>query len=118
MVEQSKHVCGGVIVAEGLRKNAGATVAAEVRQDQLKFCSPLREGRNPILTRTGKTVQQQERLAGSMNFEVDLLAIEGLDSAGRTCGRHRSASFGKFYWAKIKPPAHAHGRLVSFFSLA
>src|SRR5207244_1525186 len=49
VIEQSKRVSGGLFVAEGLRQNARVAVTTQVGQDQLKFCSPLLEGRNPIL---------------------------------------------------------------------
>src|ERR1051325_6129870 len=118
MIEQSKHVHGGVIVAEGLRENSGAAMAGQGRQAELKFRSPLREGRNPILARTGEAVQQQERLAASVNFKVELLAVERLDAPRQMDKRHPCTSFGLIRVAKRKPPALSHGRLMNFFSLA
>src|SRR6516164_1906790 len=95
VIEQSKHVSGGLLVAEGLPQNARVTVTTQVGQNQLKSVSPLLERRNPILAGTGKAVQQQERLSRSMDLEVELLAVQHFNATGRTDKGHLRASYRK-----------------------
>lgn len=85
-------------------------MTAEVRQDELKFCSPLREGWNPILAGAGKAMQQQEWLIGAVDFEVELLAIERFDSSGRT-DRYVFSLLCIILWCK-KKTARAFARAV------
>src|SRR5438045_7503877 len=94
----------------GFERMPERPVTPQIGQDQLKFCSPLRERRNPILTRTRKAVQQQERLPSSVNLKIQLLAVERFNATGRTCRHFRCASFQETFGAKRKPPALSHGR--------
>jgi len=58
-------------------------------------------------------MQQQERFTGSVDFEIELHAIERFDASGRLSRRHFLASLGLFVMQKRKPPVLSHERLNS-----
>ena len=68
-------------MSEWLCEDTGAAVAAQVGHDKLELVAPLAQRGFPILARTRETVQQEQRLASSVNFEVELDAVEGCDGA-------------------------------------
>src|SRR5213082_95519 len=94
----------------GFERMPERPVTPQIGQDQLKFCSPLRERRNPTLTRTRKAVQQQERLTSSVNLKIQFLAVERFNATGRTC-RHFVVPPCRKLWGK-KKTARAFARAV------
>ena len=110
MIEQRENVHGGVLMAERFRKNARPAMAAEIGDDQLEIFAPLAGQCFPILAGAGETMQQKQRLAGSMNLEVEFDAVEGRDGAGRLVVRHLGASLGLWCPPKTKTPTRRRGR--------
>ena len=79
VVQQGHDVGRGIRVAEGFGQCPGSAVAAHIRNDELELLLPFRDQRREVLTGPGKAVQQQERFAGAVDFEVKFDAIDLFD---------------------------------------
>jgi hypothetical protein len=76
VIEQCEHIFSRLLMPEWFRQNARPAVAAQVRHDQLKVFAPRGGHCFPILTRTRKTMQQEQWLTGSVDFEIELNAVK------------------------------------------
>jgi hypothetical protein len=55
---------------------AGVSVAAQIGNAELELLAPRRQGWQPVLTGAGEAVKEQDRLARSVDFKIELDVVE------------------------------------------
>src|SRR5215470_5750656 len=102
MIEQGKHVSRSLVVTEGLAGLGGASVAAHVRDDELKIRTQVLDRCRPILTAAAEAVEQEQGFAIPVEFEVDLYAIESFNAPFHFASKNKTAHAQRGRWFRLR----------------